>query len=149
MTSALVQLPSLLVMVPPQRKIGILTFDSTRLGEAHLKKLGIDPLRCHIQGAPNNDALQRHIRHGAVYCHDEISRELVAAAKEMVESTAEIASVLLECTNMPPFAEAIQAAIGLPVYDIHTAGSWFYSGLVNIRPKGWGPIPEDKVSTRT
>ncbi|KAF2008882.1 hypothetical protein BU24DRAFT_429143 [Aaosphaeria arxii CBS 175.79] len=149
MTSALVQAPSLLATIAPRRKLGILTFDSTRLGAGHLQKLGIDPSRCHIHGAPTNGALQQHVRQGAPYLHEEISRELVAAAKEMLQDAPEISLLLLECTNMPPFSETIQSAIALPVYDIQTAALWFYSGLVNIRPTRWGPILEDDISTRT
>ena len=129
-------------------EIGILTFDGAKLGDKHLQSLSIDPSRCYIQGAPDNGALQRHIRHGDIYLHDDISQELVAAAQDMLKAAPEIASVILECTNMPPFAEAIQAAIGLPVYDVHTAGMWFYSALVNSRPRAWGTAPEDSHSTR-
>lgn len=149
MTSALLQLPSLLVLTPPHRKIGILTFDGARLGSPHLRKLGIDPSRCCIQGAPQDGALQSHIRQGHEYRHDDIARELVAAAQSMIGAAPEIASILLECTNMPPFAEAIGSATGLPVYDVHTAGLWFYSGLVNARPGRWGAIPQDDRNSRT
>lgn len=149
MTSALLQAPSLLALISPRRKLGILTFDGSRLGKPHLEKLGIDPSRCFIKGAPTNGALQRHIRGGEQYSHEDISQELVVAAKEMIQAVPEITAVLLECTNMPPFAEAIQSAIGLPVYDVHTAGNWFYSGLVNSRPATWGAIVEDDPSRRT
>jgi hypothetical protein len=149
MTSALVQAPSLLAMIPKHKKIGILTFDDTRLGAAHLQNLDINPLRCFIKGAPANGALQRHIRNGDEYKHEQISRELVAAARDMVGEVPEVAAVLLECTNMPPFAEDIQAAVGLPVYDIYTAGNWFYSALVNSRPRTWGAIPLDDSKSRT
>jgi hypothetical protein len=132
--------------------VGILTFDGSRLGEAHLRKLGIDPSRCVVRGAPHKGALQRHIRRGERYVHDDIARELAAEARAMVEEEEEgpaIAFILLECTNMPPFSRDIQMATGLPVYDVHTAGLWFYSGLVNSRPGRWGAIPEDDVGSRT
>ena len=32
----------------------------------------------------------------------------------------EIAAIVLECTNMPPYADAVRAATGLPVHDITT-----------------------------
>lgn len=148
MTSALLQLPSLLALTSPRRMVGILTFDGARLGDAHLRKLGVDPARCRVRGAPHEGALQRHIRRGDEYVHEDIERELVGAAQDMA-ADGEVALILLECTNMPPFSEAIRAATGLPVYDVHTAGLWFYSGLVNSRPGRWGAIPRDDTSGRT
>src|SRR5687767_8114109 len=149
MTSALTQVPSLLALLPAAKTVGILTFDDSRLGDAHLEKLGVPPSRCHIRGAPANGELQRHIRQGEIYRHDLISKELVAVAQTLVKEQPDVALICLECTNMPPFAEAISRAVELPVYDIHTAGCWFYSGLNSIRPVRWGSIPEDKIETRT
>ncbi|KAH8177911.1 hypothetical protein LIA77_02993 [Sarocladium implicatum] len=149
MTSALLQVPSLLALLPATRSVGILTFDDTRLGDAHLQKLGISPSRCHVRGAPPDGCLQGHIRRGQLYDHDTIAEELVNVARKLKRDQPDVALVCLECTNMPPFAEAIQKAIGLPVYDIHTVGCWFYNGLRSVRPARWGSIPEDLVEQRT
>ena len=32
--------------------------------------------------------------------------------------------------NLPPFADGVSRAFGLPVYDVITLGRWFYSGLI-------------------
>jgi len=41
---------------------------------------------------------------------------------------------VLECTNMPPYAAALQAEVGLPVYDIYSMITWFHAGL---RPRAF------------
>jgi len=41
---------------------------------------------------------------------------------------------VLECTNMPPYSAALQAEIGLPVYDIYSMINWFHNGL---RPRAF------------
>ena len=46
----------------------------------------------------------------------------------------EVGAIVLECTNMPPYAAAVQAAIGLPVYDIYSMITWFHAGL---RPRAF------------
>ncbi|KAK9781617.1 putative Aspartate/glutamate racemase family protein [Seiridium cardinale] len=147
-TSSLVQIPSLLTLLPPSRSVGILTYDETRLGKSHLEKLGIPASRCHIRGAPSNGTLRRHIELGVQYVHEDISAELVAVSRQLVVDHSEIAVLCLECTNMPPFSEAIQSATGLPVYDVYTMGQWFYGGLARGRPPKWGDIPKDKLETR-
>lgn len=134
--------------MPSRCTIGILTYNEDFLGETHLEKLGIPAARCHIRGASNGGALRGHIQLGNEYVHNEISTELVAIALKLVKDHPDVASICLECTNMPPFAEAIQIATGLPVYDVHTMGEWFYSGLVRRRPAKWGGIPMDQLETR-
>jgi hypothetical protein len=54
------------------------------------------------------------------YQVEGIRREVVAASKRLVAADPAVGAVLLECTNLPPFARDIQEAVGLPVYDITT-----------------------------
>ena len=54
----------------------------------------------------------------------------VAAAQALVAAHPEIGALVLECTNMVPYAPAIQAATGLPVFSILSFVNWFQSGLV-------------------
>lgn len=39
-------------------------------------------------------------------------------SSKMVEENNDIGAIVLECTNMPPFAKDIQNVTGLPVFDI-------------------------------
>jgi hypothetical protein len=53
----------------------------------------------------------------------------------------DIGAIVLECTNMVPFARALSAHVKLPVYDIRGFISWFQSGL---DPRGFG-LPGDPL----
>jgi hypothetical protein len=44
--------------------------------------------------------------------------------------------VVLECTNMTPFARALSDHLLLPVYSIYTFVTWFQAGLA---PRDFGP----------
>ena len=44
--------------------------------------------------------------------------------------------MVLECTNMPPYARALSQSLGLPVFDIHSFVAWFHAGIV---PRDFGP----------
>jgi Asp/Glu/hydantoin racemase len=50
----------------------------------------------------------------------EAERATVAAAERLVARHPEVAAIVLECTNMPPYADAVRAATGLPVHDLTT-----------------------------
>jgi Asp/Glu/hydantoin racemase len=51
---------------------------------------------------------------------DEARRATVAAAERLLARRPEVRAIVLECTNMPPYADAVRAATGLPVHDITT-----------------------------
>jgi Asp/Glu/hydantoin racemase len=60
----------------------------------------------------------------------ELARQdVVDAGRDLVARNPDIGAIVLECTNMPPYAAALQAAVGLPVYDIYSMISWFHAGL--------------------
>ena len=61
-------------------------------------------------------------------------RDVVDAGKDLVARHPEIGAIVLECTNMPPYAAALQAEVGLPVYDIYSMINWFHAGL---RPRAF------------
>lgn len=137
-TSALIQIPSLLTILPPGQSIGVVTYDDSKLGKLHLSKLGIAQLdRVHITGAPETGTLRRMIRDGGPYLSTEIKNELIRCVEDLIQKHPEIGAILLECTQMPPFAESVQEATGLPVYDVYSMANWFYSGLVRRTPTQW------------
>jgi hypothetical protein len=58
-----------------------------------------------------------------------VTTEVVERAREMVAADPEIRAVLFECANLPPYAEAVRAALGLPVYDALTMIRHVYAAL--------------------
>jgi hypothetical protein len=49
---------------------------------------------------------------------------------------AGIGAILLECTNMVPYARALRDGLQVPVYDIYSFMTWFHAGLA---PRDFGP----------
>jgi Asp/Glu/hydantoin racemase len=136
-SSALLQIPSIRTFLTPSQLIGVLTYDGARLGSSHLEQLNIDPKTVHIRGMPADGHLRAVIQDGATYNEVAMEREMVAEARELMRGSPDIGALVLECTQMPPFAEAIQRAVKVPVYDVYTMGMWFYSGLVRRSPESW------------
>ncbi|KAF5001966.1 hypothetical protein FDECE_10768 [Fusarium decemcellulare] len=136
-TSALVQIPSLRAIIPADKAIGVFTYDSKRLGDAHLVELGIDPKHVRVWGTPDDGHLRGICARGETYDSERLEKELIDEAKAFTSRFPEVATIVLECTNMPPYADKIHQAINLPVYDVYTMGTWFYSGLVRQNPQSW------------
>lgn len=120
--SSLIQLPMLERSIGPDRRIGIICANKPRLTPDMLALAGLaDPDRAVIRGMQDSAAFRAPILDEEPLLDDvEIERDMVATATELVESHPEIGPILLECSNMPPYAHAIQKATGRPVFDFTT-----------------------------
>ena len=80
----------------------------------YMQKFGLKPVDVRIKPSGLFDALRVYdaITYGGVRPTD--------VAKELVASHPEVGPILLECSNMPPYAHAIQRVTGRPVFDFTT-----------------------------
>ncbi len=129
-SSSLLQIPMLSLCRPG--RVGVITYDEASLTTAHFTAVGADPATPRI-GLPTHGAFRAMIENGAPYTADALQAEAVTAAASLVAINPDITAIVLECTNLPPFAAAIRTATRLPVYDVITLGHWFYAGLVPRR----------------
>ncbi|MDP1840161.1 MAG: aspartate/glutamate racemase family protein, partial [Reyranella sp.] len=70
---------------------------------------------------------------GLTLDRDVVEREVVAAGRDLVARHPGIDTVVLECTNLPPYKAALKQALGLPVYDVLDLLAGFYAGLSRRR----------------
>lgn len=115
-SSSLTALGRLSQMHTPEA-LRITTFDANSLGPIHL---GTAPEYAQsIIGLPPEHHLREVIsKNLTTLCRAQAATEIVALLKE--SQTNQHQHILLECTNLPPYREAIKAATGLPVTDILT-----------------------------
>lgn len=129
-TSSLLQLPMALNIT--KGKVAVLTFDGESLGKLHFDGLGLSEeqqKRIVVHGCKSDGHIKGFIINGKEYIDTELCNELVALAKEALKDP-EVNAFVLECTQMPPTAKAIQEATGKPVFDAITMIDHFYTGLV-------------------
>ncbi len=130
--SSLMQIPIMLRSLKPNRKVGIICANGRFLASAPaLKNCGVDDLsRVVITGAENTSQMQNVLNEAGHFNNVKFEQELVGLAKEMVSKNPDVGAILLECTEMPPYAWAIQKAVRLPVLDFTTLINWVYSTVV-------------------
>jgi hypothetical protein len=63
---------------------------------------------------------------------DKVRAEAVEVAVDLAASGG-IGAILLECSELPPYAAAVQEATGLPTYDFLTLIEYFHMAI-NRRP---------------
>lgn len=134
-TSSLMQIPFVAALLPPGRRVGILTVSAKSLTPEHLRAAGVDPAT-PVVGTDGGREFTR------VLLGDEPDLDVAAAELDILEAgevlkraNPGLGAIVLECTNMPPYARALREHLGLPVFDIVSFVTWFQAGL---RPRDFG-----------
>jgi len=115
-TSSLLQVPWVQAMLPPGRRVGVVTVSGSTLTPEHLAAAGV-PLDTPRTGTENGREFFRVLIQGESDDMDVALAEedVVGAGRALVAQHPDVGAIVLECTNMPPYAAALQAAVGLPV----------------------------------
>ncbi|MER8779287.1 hypothetical protein [Mesorhizobium sp. M0977] len=67
-----------------------------------------------------------------------VEGEIVRTAVNLVSAQPDIGAILLECSELPPYAAAVQRATGLPVFDFTSMVEFFADGLTRKPFDGLG-----------
>jgi Asp/Glu/Hydantoin racemase len=111
------------------RRVGVITASARNLTAAHFVAAGA-PGETPFVGLPEDSSFARtFIGNGATLDRDQVEREVVAAGRELVARHPGIDTIVLECTNLPPYKPALREALGLPVFDVLDLLKGFYAGL--------------------
>ena len=133
-TSALMQVPAVQALLPPGRRVGVLTVSAGSLTAEHLARAGC-PADTPVVGTEGGAEFSRVLLENEPALDVEAARaDLVAAGCRLVERHPEVGAIVLECTNMPPYARDVREATGLPVFSMVDYVCWLQAGL---RPRRW------------
>ncbi|UPY39018.1 aspartate/glutamate racemase family protein [Sediminicoccus sp. KRV36] len=129
-TSALMQVPWVQATLPPGRRVGVITVNKAGVTPRHLAAAGV-PLDVPMEGTEGGREFFRVLIRAEKNDLDvELARQdILDAAARLVAAHPEVGAIVLECTNMPPYAADVAAATGLPVHDIYAMINWFQAGL--------------------
>lgn len=115
-SSVLIDLPRLRSRISLGGSLGILTFDSRKLGETHLPA---DSGPYRVAGLENGLELHRVIAGDLSRLdRDAAEQDALTLAKLLIRQYSDIKMLVLECTNLPPYQQQIAKQTDLPVYSI-------------------------------
>ena len=127
-TSALLQIPSILRLLPPGRTVGIVLSQPSTLAP-QLRALGLPP-DLPMAALAEDSAMLRDLRAGRSPIAPDIHRrDLLATAEWLLLRHPEVGALVLECANFPPHSRALSAAFGLPVFDMVSTVNWLHAAL--------------------
>ena len=137
-TSSLIQVPWVQATLPPGKRVGVITVSAKSLTPRHLQAAGVAP-DTPIVGTEGGREFFRVLILGEKDDMDVAlaAQDILDAGRELVARHRDIGAIVLECTNMPPYAHALRETLGLPVFDIYSLITWFHAGL---RPRDFGAL---------
>ena len=136
--SSLMQVSFIHRTLRPGRKIGLVVADSRRMSERILANAGVDDsIPVVITGMEKQPAFWSAIvEENGRLDSDAVERAAVSVATELVQKNPDIGALLLECSDLPPYAAAIQEAVRLPVFDFITMINHVHSAVAQRRYVG-------------
>jgi Asp/Glu/hydantoin racemase len=145
-TSSLMQVPLVERLLPPGKRVGIITISADSLSPDHLAAAGVDPAT-PLVGTDNGKEFTRAILEDEPGLDVRQSRlDLLEAGHDLLRRHPDVGAIVLECTNMVPYAAALRAELGLPIYSIYSFVSWFQAGLLPRRFEPWLGDPRPGVT---
>ena len=133
--SALCQLPAVTCAYSAIEQIIILTANSKTLEPMRdliRVECGVDTQdqRYHIVGCEDVDGFEA-VAFGEKVDTKKVEPGVVKKAMEALEMYPDSRAFLLECTELPPYSDAIRFKTGLPVFDAITGCNFFIGGFQN------------------
>lgn len=136
--SSLVQIPWIRSVIKSNHKIGILTANKVAISDSLLASCGVmyrdDLVIADLRHEPNFSAIMED---RGSFDNAGTREEVVSAAVKLVEENPDIGAILLECSDTPPYAWAVQAATGRPVFDFITLIKWLNNAAMQRPYQGW------------
>ncbi|WP_299844512.1 aspartate/glutamate racemase family protein [uncultured Roseovarius sp.] len=140
MTSPLMMLPVIQQMIHPDQKVLVVTAAAKLLTSEFFSAVGADlGHRIALAGLDDSKVFNAVCMGGTAisFEYDDLCKDVLNAIAGSREQDPDIGAVLLECTSLPPFANEVRSATGLPVFDFIACVEWLHRAVVPKRYSGY------------
>jgi len=130
--TSLLQIPMILPALKPTQKLGVICANEEPFYNL-LESLGLNTIKdkLEVKGLENEPEFTSAILGGSgVLDNEKLGQEVVSVAQSFVSTDNNVGAILLECSDIPPYAKQISSVTGVPVFDYITFIEWIYRGLV-------------------
>lgn len=125
--SSVIQVPWIKTGLKRNQKIGVLTAFADGMSDRLFQQCGVnDRNSLVIKDLSNFTEFSCILENRGTFDNEKVREEVVSAAIDMVNENPDIAAILLECSDLPPYAADIQRHVKLPVYDFISLINWVH-----------------------
>ena len=135
--SSLCQLPMIKVGLRSEGKIAVFAADGSSLNNELLANVGSDMSRLVVQNVGDMESFAPIRWGGLELDNGRLADDLCDLAVSVCRRNPNVDAILLECSDLPPYAAAIQKATGLPVFDFITLADWVAHSVLQRTYYGW------------
>lgn len=141
-TSSLIQVPLAYHMGGGSAPVGVITASKASLTDRHFDAVGAANIPVVIQGLEGSCEFREVILENQRTAMDmaKIETEVLAATEALLAQNPEIGAIVLECTDLPPYAHMIQKQVQRPVYDIITLSKMVHEAVLQRPYQGFMPV---------
>ena len=127
----------LYAMLKKDQKVGVITAKAGSLTPQHFAGVGTGDVPRAVIGMEGTSFGSLVMDQAQNIDLEKVTGEMRARARQLVSEHPDVGAIVLECTNMPPFAKAVQEETGLPIFDIVTLTRYVFSAVVRTEFRGY------------
>jgi len=130
-TSSLMQIPFVATALSSSQTVAVITAKKKRLTKDHFRNAGVsDNLNVLVLGMEECPEWNKIFTSPDEDMDlDVIKEEVIFTASDAIKKNPSIGAFVLECTDLPPFAQGIRERTGLPVFDFITMVRYLVSAI--------------------
>lgn len=131
--SSLIQLPMVHRMLRADQVTGLLVASEESFTPAHLAGVGAQDVPVRVAGLAGQAEFREVVLDGRRTALDagRLRAEVLAEAGRLQSGDRELGAVVIECTDLAPFAADVADLLGVPVFDIVTLTRMVHQSLVH------------------
>jgi Asp/Glu/hydantoin racemase len=130
--SSLLQVPFIRSTLKPGQKIGVISANASVLTDDHFRNVGITPdIPLAVYGMEDQYEFRTSVlEEKGTLDSARVEEEILGVADRMLRENPGLGAIVLECSDLPPYAHAVHMATGLPVFDFTTMIRYVHNALV-------------------
>lgn len=136
-SSSLIQLPMVHRMLRADQQVGLLVADKSALTRRHLAAVGGESVPVCLAGMADRAEFAEVMMQGRrdQLDVDRLRQEVLAEVDQLARDNPRMGALIIECTDLVPFARDVQERLGVPVFDIVTLTEMVHR---SIRQRSFG-----------
>jgi hypothetical protein len=134
-SSSLMQVPLVQRLLPPGKRVGVLSVQGDRITPEHWDAVGA-PHDTPVMGTEGGREFTRVMLGDTIDMdYEAAEQDILEAGETLLRRHPDVGAIVTENHNMAPYAAALNRRLRIPIYTVYTFVTWFHAGL---QPREFG-----------